>query len=175
MRMTVNVSSIQFGQQDFVEKISHILDETGLNPAHLQLELTEGTIMKHAEDSIKRLHSMKDMGIQISLDDFGTGYSSLSYLKRFPLATLKIDRSFIKDLATNSDDQSITKTIIDMANNFHLHVIAEGVETIKQLSLLRAYGCYGAQGHLICPPINSISLAQFVKEEKKRSMPNGIR
>jgi diguanylate cyclase (GGDEF)-like protein len=166
MCMTVNVSSIQFRQHTFVESISGILHETGLNPVYLQLELTEGTIMKHSEDTVKKLHSLKGMGIQISIDDFGTGYSSLNYLKRFPLSTLKIDKSFIQDLATNSDDQSITKTIIDIANNFHLKVIAEGVETREQLSLLQAYGCKGIQGHLICPPVNPISFAQFVKEYK---------
>jgi len=166
MCMTVNVSSIQFKQHNFVEKISEILNETELNPGYLQLELTEGTIMKHSEDTIKKLYSLKDMGIQISIDDFGTGYSSLNYLKRFPLSTLKIDRSFIQDITMNPDDQSITKTIIDIANNFHLKVIAEGVETRQQLSLLRAYGCTGIQGHLICPPINPISLAQFVKGDK---------
>ena len=152
--VTVNVSSIQFRQDNFVARISEILFETGLNPVYLQLELTEGTIMKHSEDTIKKLFALKDMGIQISIDDFGTGYSSLNYLKRFPLSTLKIDRSFVQDIATNPDDQSITKTIIDIANNFHLKVIAEGVETREQLSLLRAYGCEGIQGHLICPPIN---------------------
>ena len=174
MCMTTNVSSIQFRQHDFTERISEILQETGLNPGCLQLELTEGTIMKDSEDTVKKLNSLRDMGIQISLDDFGTGHSSLNYLKRFPLSTLKIDRSFIQDLATNPDDQSITKTIIDIAKNFHLNVIAEGVETKKQLSLLRAYGCRGAQGYLICPPINSISLAEFVKGDKCRSLLDSI-
>ncbi|HMK48854.1 MAG TPA: EAL domain-containing protein [Thermodesulfovibrionales bacterium] len=170
MRMTVNVSSIQFAQENFVEMVFGILRETGLKPGYLQLELTEGTIMKHSEEAVKKLRSLKEMGIRISLDDFGTGYSSLNYLKRFPLTTLKIDKSFIKDIATNSDDQSITKTIIDIANNFHLVVIAEGVETKEQLSLLQTYGCNGIQGHLICPPVNPISLAQFAKAYKGRSI-----
>jgi EAL domain-containing protein (putative c-di-GMP-specific phosphodiesterase class I) len=165
MCMTVNVSSIQFMQSNFVERISQILKETGLSPAYLQLELTEGTIMKHAEDIIKKLDTINAMGIKVSIDDFGTGYSSMNYLKRLPLSTLKIDRSFIQDIATNPDDQSITKAIIDLARNFRLNVIAEGVETRKQLHLLREYGCNGMQGYLICPPINAMSLAQFVKED----------
>jgi diguanylate cyclase (GGDEF)-like protein len=164
MCMTVNVSSTQFMQSNFVESISRILKETGLNPVYLQLELTEGTLMKHSEDTIEKLHSLKNMGIKVSIDDFGTGYSSMNYLKRLPLSTLKIDRSFIQDLANNPDDQAITKAIIDLARNFKLKVIAEGVETRKQLDLLREYGCNGIQGYLICPPINQISLAQFVKE-----------
>jgi diguanylate cyclase (GGDEF)-like protein len=174
MCMTANVSSIQFKQRNFVERISEILHETGLNPLYLQLELTESAIMKDSEDAVKKLRSLRDMGIRISLDDFGTGHSSLNYLKRFPLSTLKIDRSFVQDLATSSDDQAITKTIIDIANNFNLNVIAEGVETKKQLALLQAYGCKGVQGYLICPPINSVSLAQFVKEDKYRSIFNGV-
>jgi diguanylate cyclase (GGDEF)-like protein len=165
MCMTVNVSSIQFMQSNFVERISQILKETGLSPAYLQLELTEGTIMKHSEDIIKKLDTMKNMGIKVSIDDFGTGYSSMNYLKRLPLSTLKIDRSFIQDIANNPDDQSITKAIIGLARNFRLNVIAEGVETRKQLHLLKEYGCNGIQGYLICPPINAISLAQFVKED----------
>jgi diguanylate cyclase (GGDEF)-like protein len=164
MCMTVNVSSTQFMQSNFVERISQILKETGLNPVYLQLELTEGTLMKNSEDTIKKLHLLKDMGIKVSIDDFGTGYSSLNYLKRLPLSTLKIDRSFIQDLAKNPDDQAITKAIIDLAKNFKLKVIAEGVETKKQLDLLREYGCNGIQGYLICPPINQTSLAQFVEE-----------
>jgi diguanylate cyclase (GGDEF)-like protein len=164
MCMTVNVSSTQFIQSDFVERISQILKETGLNPVYLQLELTEGTLMKQPEDTIEKLHLLKEMGIKVSIDDFGTGYSSMNYLKRLPLSTLKIDRSFIQDLANNHDDQAITKAIIDLARNFKLKVIAEGVETKKQLDLLREYGCNGIQGYFICPPINHISLAQFVKE-----------
>jgi diguanylate cyclase (GGDEF)-like protein len=173
--MTANVSGIQFKQHNFVEQISEILHETGLDPLYLQLELTESAIMKDSEDAVKKLRALRDIGIRISLDDFGTGYSSLNYLKRFPLSTLKIDRSFIEDLATSSDDKAITKTIIDIASNFNLNVIAEGVETKKQLALLQTYGCKGAQGYLICPPINSVSLAQFVKEDKHRSIFNGMR
>ncbi|MEW6054615.1 MAG: EAL domain-containing protein [Nitrospirota bacterium] len=170
LRMTVNVSGIQFRQGNFIESVSQTLRETGLDPAHLQLELTESIIMQHSEDTVKKLHALQSMGIRISLDDFGTGYSSLNYLKRFPISTLKIDRSFIQDIATNPDDQAITKAIIGLAINLNLNVIAEGVETREQLRYLRSYECQAIQGYLLCPPLNPVSLAQFVKQGKYLDM-----
>jgi EAL domain-containing protein (putative c-di-GMP-specific phosphodiesterase class I) len=166
LRMTVNVSSIQFGQRNFVESVFRILGDTGLEPKYLQLELTEGTIMQDSQTTIKKLQALKKMGIQIAIDDFGTGYSSLGYLKRFPLSTLKIDYSFIKDLVTSPNDQAIVKAIIDLAHNFNLKVIAEGVETRKQLVFLRECRCEGVQGNLICPPVNSAVLEEFFKKKK---------
>jgi len=164
VRMTVNVSSVQFRQDNFEELVSQILSDSGLDPSYLQLEITESTIMKHSENAIKKLHSLQSRGIQVAIDDFGTGYSSLNYLKRFAISTLKIDRSFIQDLATNPDDQSIVKAIIGLAHNLNKKVIAEGVETRKQLALLRGYGCDAIQGYLLCPPINATSLSQFITE-----------
>ena len=166
MRMTVNVSGIQFAQDNFVESVSRSIKDTGLEPKHLQLELTESTIMHDSQNTTKKLRSLRDMGIQVAIDDFGAGYSSLNYLKRFPLSTLKIDSSFIRDLITSPNDQAIVKAIIQLAHNFSLQVIAEGVENTKQLTFLREYGCEGAQGYLICPPVNSVVLAEFVKKEK---------
>jgi diguanylate cyclase (GGDEF)-like protein len=174
LRMTVNVSGIQFGQNNFVETVSGILSDTGLEPKYLQLELTEGTIMQDSQASIKKLQSLKTMGIQIAIDDFGTGYSSLSYLKRFPLSTLKIDYSFVKDLITSPNDQAIVKAIIDLAHNFNLKVIAEGVENRKQLAFLRGCGCEGVQGHLICPPVNSAVLGEFLKKKKYLEVLNDL-
>lgn len=166
MRVTVNVSSIQFRQSDFVEVVSGILRDTGLDPEYLQLELTESAIMKDSENTIKKLYSLQSMGIQVAIDDFGTGYSSLNYLKRFPLSTLKIDYSFVKDLVNSPNDQAIVNAIVSLAHNFNLKVIAEGVEKMKQLAFLHECGCEGVQGFLICPPVNSVILAEFVKKEK---------
>ena len=165
MRMTVNVSSIQFAQNNFLETVSKILSDTGLEPKYLQLELTESTLMQDSQNAIKKLQSLQTMGIQVAIDDFGTGYSSLSYLKRFPLSTLKIDYSFVKDLITSPNDQAIVKAIINLAHNFNLKVIAEGVENRKQLAFLRGCGCEGVQGYLICPPVNSAVLAEFAKKK----------
>jgi diguanylate cyclase (GGDEF)-like protein len=166
MLMTVNVSSIQFSQNNFVEVVSQILKDTGLDPHYLQLELTESTIMQNSQNTISKLQALQTMGVQTSIDDFGTGYSSLKYLKHFPLGTLKIDTSFVRDLITSTTDQSIVKAIITLAHNFNLKVIAEGVETREQLDYLRECGCEAVQGYLICPPVNSIALAQFAKKKK---------
>jgi diguanylate cyclase (GGDEF)-like protein len=163
---SVNVSGIQFRQNNFIDIISSILKDANLNPAHLKLELTESIIMKNSEDTIKKLHALKAMEIKISIDDFGTGYSSLNYLKRFPISSLKIDQSFIKELVTNTEDQSIARAIIGLAHTLNLEVIAEGVETSKQLTFLHESGCDGIQGFLICPPINPMSLAQFINEKR---------
>jgi len=172
IRMTVNVSGIQFKQQNFVETVSQVLNDTGLAPEGLQLELTESTIMKDTENSIKKLHALQAMGIQVAIDDFGTGYSSLNYLKRFPLSTLKIDYSFVKDLVSSSVDQSIVSAIVSLAHNFNLKVIAEGVETRTQLSFLHEARCGGVQGYLICPPVNAVSLRQFMIKESYRGILN---
>ncbi len=166
IRMTVNVSSIQFRRDNFIEVVSGILRDTGLDPNYLQLELTEGTIMQDSRNTIRKLHALQSMGIQIAIDDFGTGYSSLNYLKRFPLSTLKIDYTFVKDIVSSSTDQAIVNAIVSLAHNFNLKVIAEGVEKSKQLSYLLKCGCEGAQGNLICPPVNTVVLAEFIRKER---------
>jgi len=164
MCMTVNVSAMQFKQDNFLNTISQILSDTGLDPHSLQLELTESTIMQNSENTIKKLRALQAMGVQTSIDDFGTGYSSLKYLKHFPLSTLKIDTSFVKELTTSPTDQSIVKAIITLAHNFNLKVVAEGVETVEQLAYLRDCDCEAVQGYFICPPVNSVVLAQFTKK-----------
>ncbi|HUO76646.1 MAG TPA: EAL domain-containing protein [Thermodesulfovibrionales bacterium] len=172
IRMTVNVSGVQFKQQNFVEMVSQVLNDTGLAQECLQLELTESTIMKDSENTIRKLHALQAMGIQVAIDDFGTGYSSLNYLKRFPLSTLKIDYSFVRDLISSSVDQSIVNAIVSLAHNFNLKVIAEGVETKKQLTFLHEARCGGVQGYLICPPVNAVSLRQFMMKESYRGILN---
>ena len=165
MLMTVNISSIQFRQDNFMDLVSQILRDTDLDPRYLQLELTESTIMQNSESTIRKLRTLHEMGVQTSIDDFGTGYSSLKYLKHFPLDTLKIDTSFIKEVTTSPSDQSIVKAIITLAHNFNLKVVAEGVEEQEQLTYLRESGCEAVQGYLICPPVNSGVLAQFTKKK----------
>jgi EAL domain-containing protein (putative c-di-GMP-specific phosphodiesterase class I) len=162
--MTVNVSGIQFQQDTFIEMVAQALCDSHLDPMYLKLEVTESILMKNSENSLKKMNMLREMGIQISIDDFGTGYSSLSYLKRFPVGILKIDRSFIKEIETNPDDQAIVRAIIALSHNLHIKVIAEGVETKKQLGILKGFGCDAIQGFLLCPPINPGSLAQFVRE-----------
>jgi len=151
--VSVNVSSRQFRQDDFVDSIAAVLDETGLDPACLEIELTESMVMHDAEKMIQMLHAIKRLGVGIAVDDFGTGYSSLSYLKRFPVDRLKVDRSFVQDLATDPDDATIVSTIIALGHNLGLKVVAEGVETDAQVEFLRRNGCDELQGYYFGKPM----------------------
>ncbi len=146
--MSVNLSGRQLKENNIIDKILHIVAVTGLPPHLLDLELTESTLMDKSDSTIGKMSALRQAGIQISIDDFGTGYSSMSYLKRFPISTLKIDRSFINDVPADSDDVAITQAIIAMAGTLKLDVIAEGVETQEQLEFLRRNGCHKAQGFL---------------------------
>jgi diguanylate cyclase (GGDEF)-like protein/PAS domain S-box-containing protein len=151
--IAVNVSAVQFRQTGFRELISRVLSETGLAPQYLELELTEGLLLSNADMMSSVLRELKNMGLKLAIDDFGTGYSSLSYLKRFPFGKLKIDRSFIRDVAINSDDAAIATAIISMAKSLSLKVIAEGVENEAQLSFLRALRCDEIQGYYFSKPL----------------------
>ena len=152
LKMSVNISGLQFRQPDFLEMIGKVIEETGIEPEALELELTESVIMERAEKTINTLRSLKEMGIRLSIDDFGTGYSSLSYLKHFPIDRIKIDRSFVADLVRNGDDAAIVEAIISMAHSLNLKVVAEGVETRDQLRFLEARNCDEVQGfHLAIP------------------------
>ena len=154
LRVAVNLSARQFQQPKLVETVAEILEQTGLDSRFLELELTEGSVMKDPDLAIGKLHELKAMGIKISIDDFGTGYSSLSYLKRFPIDTLKIDQSFVRDINTDADDAAIVAAIITLAHTLKLSVIAEGVETKTQLEHLRRLNCDDAQGFLFCKPLS---------------------
>jgi diguanylate cyclase (GGDEF)-like protein len=160
--VAVNLSCVQFRQKDLRDTIFQTLADTGLNPRLLEFEITESTIMQNEEEAGRTLLRLKEMGIRLSVDDFGTGYSSLSYLKRFTLDSLKIDRSFIKDLITDPDDRAITVAIIAMAHSLGLKVIAEGVEEQDQLSFLRQQGCDQAQGYLFTPPLPADELIHYL-------------
>jgi diguanylate cyclase (GGDEF)-like protein len=153
--VSVNISLRQFYDGDFVESVMKILKETKLDARYLDLEITESISMANINSVISTLNELRAMGITISIDDFGTGYSSLSYLKKFPINNLKIDRSFVRDITSNSENRSIVKTIISMANNLNLDVIAEGVETEEELKFLKSNGCMVVQGYLFSPPISA--------------------
>ncbi len=151
--VSVNLSNRQFDQKNLIEVVTAALNDAGLDPRHLELEITESAIMKDPEESIGTLRELKKLGIRISIDDFGTGYSSLNYLRRLPLDSLKIDRSFVMNIETNPDDAAIVEAIISLARNLKLKVIAEGVETEQQLSFLRGQGCDDYQGYLLSRPL----------------------
>ena len=151
--VAVNVSAVQFRQADFCERIGRVLSETGLASEYLELELTESLLLSNADTRFSVLQDLRAMGLKLAIDDFGTGYSSLSYLKHFPVGKLKIDRSFIRDVAVNPDDAAITTAIINMAKSLSLKVIAEGVEDEEQMSFLRAHECDEIQGYYFSKPL----------------------
>lgn len=161
-QISVNYSGRQLKQPGQVEAIAAVLAETGMDPGCLEIELTESVLMEDVEDTIRKLGQLKHMGLSISVDDFGTGYSSLSYLKRFPIDTLKIDKSFIDDIATNPDDDAIASTIIAMAHSLRLSVVAEGVETHEQVSILQSKKCDAVQGYWFCPPVPAEEVIGFI-------------
>ncbi|MCG7946151.1 MAG: EAL domain-containing protein, partial [Candidatus Thiodiazotropha taylori] len=153
IRVAINLSSMQFIQRDLSHKVDNSLHSSGLDPKYLEFEITESILMRNVNETIATLNEFKMMGINISVDDFGTGYSSLSYLKRFPLNSLKIDRSFIRDIPENADDVTITSAIIAMAHQLNLGVVAEGVESQRQLDFLHQQGCEMAQGYFFSKPL----------------------
>lgn len=162
-RVGVNLSSLQFKQSGFIENVRQILDHSRLSPQLLELELTESVIMSDVDENIGRLNALKSMGITLAVDDFGTGYSSLSYLKRFPIDTLKIDRSFVTDIAVDEDDEAIVSAIIALASTMKLGVIAEGVETEGQLDILKNYHCSLIQGYFFSRPLNVDDFTTLLK------------
>jgi diguanylate cyclase (GGDEF)-like protein len=161
-RVAVNLSARQFYQATLAKSIERILDQTGLPPQFLELEITESMMMGNTEKVLSILSELKEMGIQLAVDDFGTGYSSLGYLRRFPIDRLKIDRSFIDDVPSSQHDATITRAIISLARNLGLGVIAEGVENRAQLDFLAQNGCDEIQGFLLSKPLDEARMRQFV-------------
>jgi PAS domain S-box-containing protein len=158
VHVAVNIASLHFRQGGLIDSVARALHDTGLDPEWLELEVTESMLMEkvnsQGEDTaLETLFKLKDMGVRLAIDDFGTGYSSLSYLKRFPLDTLKIDRSFVKDLPRDAEDAAIAKAVIAMARSLKLAVVAEGVETAEQLAFLQQHGCDLVQGYLFSRPV----------------------
>lgn len=163
VRVSVNLSAHQFLQRDLVKCVKTILEETGLEPQFLELEITESVAMKNQTHVIDTLHRLKDLGIEISFDDFGTGYSSLNYLKKYPIHTLKIDRSFIKDIPANLEDAAIAISIIAIAKSLNMEVIAEGVETENQRDFLLQNGCTVMQGFLFGAPMEAVEIEKILR------------
>jgi diguanylate cyclase (GGDEF)-like protein/PAS domain S-box-containing protein len=174
--ISVNLSGKQFNQPDLVDQIKSVLLETGINPRCLKLEITESMVMENVETTTKMLYQLRDLGVQLSIDDFGTGYSSLSYLHRFPIDTLKIDRSFVIKMIDNNENIEIVRTIIILAQNLGMDVIAEGVETKEQLTRLRELKCENGQGYYFSKPLETEDaenlLADVCTEGKARENVN---
>jgi diguanylate cyclase (GGDEF)-like protein/PAS domain S-box-containing protein len=166
--VSVNVSARQLRQDDFVQTVVAVLKKTGLEARYLEIELTESMVMHDAEKLVAMLDELKRIGVQMSVDDFGTGYSSLSYLKRFPVDRLKIDRSFVQDLMSDTDDATIVRTIIALGHNLGLHVVAEGVETAEQSDFLRQNDCDEAQGYFFGRPLPNIDFVASLKQQLHR-------
>jgi EAL domain-containing protein (putative c-di-GMP-specific phosphodiesterase class I) len=161
--LAVNVSAVEFRDEGFVEGLRAILSETGLEARYLELELTEGVLMEHAESTASVLKQLKMMGVHLVVDDFGTGYSSLSYLQQFPIDVLKIDQSFVHRITADLDDSPIVSAIIDMGKNLKQRVIAEGIETQEQLAFLQAHHCAEGQGYLFSQPLAAAQFAHLLQ------------
>ena len=161
--MAVNVSAVQFMAESFPERLLEILDETGLDPALLELELTESVLMKRMETTARLLQNLREKGVQIAIDDFGTGYSSLSYLQKFPVDTLKIDQSFVRTIGGLEGDGTLVRAVIDMAKALKVRVIAEGVETLAQIEFLAGLKCDVVQGYYFCNAVPAVSFAALLR------------
>jgi diguanylate cyclase (GGDEF)-like protein/PAS domain S-box-containing protein len=168
VRVAVNISATEFYQDNFVDSVSQVLSDSGLDAKYLQLEITESVLMHDGDASATMLQQLRNMQVQIALDDFGTGYSSLSFLQRFPIDVLKIDQSFINDIQSVSDEGIIVSAIIGMANNLKLCVVAEGVENKMQFEFLKTKHCEEGQGYYFSPPLNSNAIIKLLAEKKPK-------
>jgi diguanylate cyclase (GGDEF)-like protein/PAS domain S-box-containing protein len=168
-RLAVNISAVELRAKDFVPGVRAVLAETGFDPQSLELELTETFLMQDSKSTVDVLRSIKDMGLLLALDDFGTGYSSLSYMRRFPIDTLKVDRSFVRDLTTDDADASIVSAVINMGKGLHMNVIAEGVETREQLAFLEEHACPEAQGYYFSHPVAAAEFTELLRHGISRT------
>lgn len=159
-QVAVNISPCQFQDETFADKAIHIIEQTGIDPSYLEFEITESSIMQNMDKTIAVLDKLCAKGISISIDDFGIGYSSLNYLKEFPIHCLKIDRSFVKNIQSNSNDWAITNAIIHLGHALNIQVVAEGVEEVGQLDILKETTCTTIQGYLLSPPISAYDIEQ---------------
>ena len=174
MRLSVNFSARQFQQPTFITDVAQILKDTNLDPRWLELELTESSIMKDPEEAIEKLHELKLMGIKVAVDDFGTGYSSLNYLKRFPIDTLKIDKTFVSDVCKDPHDTAIVRAIINLGHALDLTVIAEGVETKEQLQYLSALECDAVQGFLFSKALSAAAFEELLVEQRRTQISSAV-
>jgi diguanylate cyclase (GGDEF)-like protein len=161
LRMSVNISAVQFQQPDFSVRVQQVLLETGIDPAQVELELTESIVMHHAATVLGTLNALKALGLRLAIDDFGTGFSSLSYLRRFPVDRLKIDQSFIRDIEKLPVNESIVRAIAALAKSLSLEIVAEGTETETELNLVKAVGCHEAQGYFYSKPLPAPMLREW--------------
>ena len=168
--VAINISSAELRDRGFVANLRAVLRETGLDPRYLELELTETVLMEDSRSAAEVLAELKAIGVQLALDDFGTGYSSLSYLKRFPIDTLKIDQSFVRDLETDTDDAGIVTAVIGMGKSLNMRIVAEGVETREQLDLVRSLGCTDVQGFYYSPPVPVRELNQILAKHPQKKV-----
>src|SRR2546427_5343881 len=169
--ISVNLSARQFEQKNLKGAVREILRDTKVDPSLVEFEITESLLMNDPEGAARTLHDLKESGVKLSMDDFGTGYSSLGYLKRFPIDTLKIDRTFVRDISTDADDATLTRAIINLAQNLRLNVVAEGVETEAQLAFLCTNGCDEMQGYLFARPTTAEECGQMLGEGRKLAIP----
>jgi len=167
--LAINLSARQFMHRALVTSIRRIVDETGIDPALVEFEITESALMQHSEQTLEILGQINRMGMRLSIDDFGTGYSSLAYLKRFPVRKIKIDRAFIRELEASSEDRAIVAAVMALANSLQLQVVAEGVETEEQLALLRGYGCQYVQGWLFARALDSAATQALLAADAQSS------
>ena len=172
IEMAVNVSSVEFRSEDFLEGVKTILKDTRLEPRYLELELTESVLMRHVEFTAPALQKLKAMGVRLAIDDFGTGYSSLSYLKQFPIDSLKVDQSFVREIAAETDDATIVNAVINMSRGLKHRVIAEGVETAEQVEFLQAHGCDEGQGYYFGRPVPAPEFAKLLETGISVTMQN---
>lgn len=164
LRIAVNVSPRQVQQTDIARLLAHALADSGLDPALVTVEITEGLILASGSEVQDKLHRLRDLGVKIAIDDFGTGYASLSYLKQFPIDTLKIDRSFVSDALSNTEDARLIEAIIALGHSLGMSVVGEGVETEQQLNFLAERGCDFAQGYLLSPPLAAERFREFLRQ-----------
>jgi EAL domain-containing protein (putative c-di-GMP-specific phosphodiesterase class I) len=165
INLSVNISALQLGKEDFVDSVLAVLDRTGANPRNLKLELTESMLVNDIEVVIDKMARLKSYGLSFSVDDFGTGYSSLAYLKRLPLDQLKIDRAFVRDILVDQSSRAIARTIVNLCQAMGISVMAEGVETQEQLDLLISMGCHAYQGYLFSRPVPIEEFEALLKRE----------
>jgi EAL domain-containing protein (putative c-di-GMP-specific phosphodiesterase class I) len=166
VNVSVNVSARQFREKNLIPRVINALRESGIAARHLELEITESLIMQDVDQAVKTMEELQRLGVRLSIDDFGTGYSSLNALKSFPVARLKIDKSFINNLASSEGDRAVAAAVISLGQKLNLRVIAEGVETAEQLAILRDSNCDECQGYYFSKPVSSKAIADLLKKQE---------
>jgi EAL domain-containing protein (putative c-di-GMP-specific phosphodiesterase class I) len=161
--MAVNVSAVEFRDDEFLKNLFTILTDSDLDPRFLEIELTESVLMRRVESTAAILQALRKRGVQVAIDDFGTGYSSLSYLRKFPIDALKIDQSFVRQIVGGEDDAAIVTAVISMAKSLKLRVVAEGVETLQELEFPQAHQCEEAQGYYFSRPVPAQQFAKLLE------------